>query len=66
MSYLDIRLCGFLSPRLTPGESKRLGPWQVKVDSLLLSRDGLVNTVFHSRAKHIPIIEPTEGAWAAK
>ena len=66
LSYLDIRLCGFLPPGLTPDEAQRLGPWQFSVGSLLPVRDDSTDTIFHSRAEHIPVEEPKEGARAVE
>ena len=43
LSYLDIRLRGFLPRGLTLGKSRRLGPQQIRKGSLLLVRDGTVD-----------------------
>ena len=60
LSYLDVRLRGFLPKGLTLGEARRLGPWQIREGSLLPVRDGSTDRVFHGRAEHILIKEPHE------
>ena len=40
------------------GEARDLGPWLIRVGSLVLVRDGSIDTVFHSRAKHILVEQP--------
>lgn len=40
LSYLDIRLRGFLPRGLTLGKVQRLGPLQIRESSLLPVRDG--------------------------
>lgn len=54
-----------MPPRLTLGEARSLGPRQIRVGSQLPVRDGSVDIVFHSRAKHILVEEPYEEAQAA-
>ena len=51
LSYLDVRLRGFLPKGLTLGEARRLGPWQIREGSLLPVRDGSTDRVFHGRAE---------------
>ena len=60
LSYLDVRLCGFLPRGLILNEAQALSPRQIREGSLLLVKDGSVNMVFHSRAKHILVEEPDE------
>ena len=55
-----------MPPGLIVGEAQDLGPQLVKVGSLLLVKDGSVDTVFHRRAEHIPVEEPHEGAQATE
>ena len=57
LSYLNVRLRGFLLRGLTLGEARRLGPRQIREGSLLPFRDGSMDQVFHSRVEHIPIDE---------
>lgn len=47
LSYLDVRLHGYLSRGLTLGEARALSPWQIREGSLLPVRDGSMDTVFH-------------------
>jgi len=62
LSYLDVRLCGFLPRGLIPDKAQALGPGQIKEGSLLPVRDSLADRVFHSRAEHILVEEPNEKA----
>jgi len=55
LSYLNIRLCGFLLRGLTLDKAQRLDPRQIREGSLLPVRDGSTNQVFHSQAEHIPV-----------
>lgn len=57
LSYLDVRLCSFLSRGLTLGEAQRLGPQQITEGSLLPVKDGSIDQAFHDQAEHIPIKE---------
>ena len=56
--YLDVQLPGFLSNILNNGDAQHRGPRRIREGSLEPIRDGLANTVFHGRAKHIPIEAP--------
>ncbi|KAL0003384.1 hypothetical protein SO802_017165 [Lithocarpus litseifolius] len=49
LSYLDVRLQGFLPRGLTLGEAQRLGPQQIREGSLLPFKDGSVDRAFHAR-----------------
>ena len=62
LSYLDVQLCSFLPPGLTPGKARRLSPWQIRVGLLLTVRDYLANIVFQGCTKHIPVSELEEEA----
>lgn len=55
LSYLDVRHKGFLPLGLTLGEAWNLGPRLIKLGLLVPVKDESANTVFHSRAKHIPV-----------
>lgn len=66
LSYLDIRLHGFLPPGLTVGEAWRLDPRQIRARSLLPVRVSLADTVFHSRIEHSLVEEPYKEARATE
>lgn len=53
-------------PGLTVGEAQDLGPWLIKVRLLLPMRDESIDTVFHSRAEHIPAEQPPERVQATE
>lgn len=55
LSYLNVRLPGFLLNRLTSGEARHQGPRRVRQGSLELVHDGSGDTVFWGRVVHIPI-----------
>ena len=58
LSYLDIRLQGFLPKGLTTSEARHLGPRLVRQDSLEPIRDGSRDNVFQGRAVYIPVEAP--------
>lgn len=58
LSYLYVRLPGFLPPRLTSGEATELGPRLVRHDSLEPIQDGSGDTVFQGQPEHIPVKAP--------
>ena len=58
MSHIDIRLPRFLPRGLTVGEAQERGPRFIREDSLMPTRDGLVDLVFHGKFEHIPIKDP--------
>ena len=55
LSYLDVRLPGFLPKGLTSEEAKDLGPRLVRQDSLKPIQDSSGDIVFQDRAEHIPV-----------
>lgn len=55
LSYLDIRLPGFLPKGLTYGEARHLGPQLVKYDSLEPIQDGSGDSIFQGQLGHIPV-----------
>ena len=55
LSYLDVRLPGFLPQAMTSGEARHQGPKIVQEGSPEPIRDGSGDTVFHSQAVHTPI-----------
>lgn len=59
MSYLDVRLPGFLPHELTGGETRHQGPIIVRENSLELVRDGLGDMVFHGWAVRISVEAPS-------
>ena len=56
--YLNVQLLGFLSNVLNNGDARHKGPQRIREGSLEPIHDSLANTVFHGRAKHIPIEAP--------
>ena len=58
LSYLDVRLLGFLPPGLTFGEARHLGPRLVRHNSLKPIQDDSGDNVFQGRAVHIPVEAP--------
>lgn len=55
LSYLDIRLPGFLPRGLMSKEARQLGPRIVRHDSLKPIQDGSRDRVFQGKAVHIPL-----------
>ena len=55
LSYLDVRLPGFLPKGLTSREATDLGPRLVRQDSLKPIQDSLGDTVFQNWVEHIPV-----------
>lgn len=66
LSYLDVRLSGFLPHRLMRGEAQHQGPRRVRQGSLEPVRDSLADTLFHNQVEHISAealipLNPIEG-----
>ena len=61
LSYLDVRLPGFLPQGLTSREAKHLDPQLVRHDSFEPIQDGSRDTVFQGRAVHVPLEAPILG-----
>lgn len=61
LSYLDVRLPGFLPYGLTSGEARHLGPLIARHDSLEPLQDGSGDTVFQGQAVHIPLEASVSG-----
>ena len=55
LSYLNVRLPGFLPQGLTSEEARHLVTWLVKHDSLEPIQDSSGDTIFEGRAIHIPL-----------
>lgn len=55
LSYLDVRLLGFLLQSLNSEEAKHLSPQIARHDSLEPIQDGSRDTIFQGRAVHIPL-----------
>ena len=58
LSYINVRLPGFLSRGLIVGKARQRAPQYIKEGSLVLARDGLVDSIFQGRAEHIPFKDP--------
>ena len=58
LSYLDMRIPGFLLHKLTSWEARHLGPRIARANSLELVWDGSGDTVFQGRAVHIQVKAP--------
>ena len=58
LSYLNVWLLGFLPQGPTNGEARHQWPIIVRESSLELVWDSSGDTVFHSRAMHIPVEAP--------
>lgn len=59
LSYIDVRLPGFLLKDLTIGEPWERGLRFIREGSLLLAEVSSVDSVFQGKAKHIPVEDPT-------
>lgn len=59
LSYIDVRLSGFLPRGLTIGEARARGPRFIREGFLFLVRDGLADSVFQGKAKHILVEDLT-------
>lgn len=58
LSYIDVRHKHFFLPRLTVGQARDLGPWLIRVGSLVSVRDKFADTIFHSQAEHTLVEQP--------
>lgn len=64
--YIDVQHQGILLRGLIIGEARDLGPWLIRVGSLVPVRDRLVDYFFHGRTEHIPVEHPVEGGQVAE
>ena len=55
LSYLNVRLPGFLPQGLTSKVARHLVPWLVKHDSFEPIQDSSGDTIFEGQAIHIPL-----------